>query len=174
MLWIERKKEKKKIHLWKLDPGKSRKPPRVNGRELRWSGRVRRRGCDYRPGGSSCRVLALAPALGWLSDTSSLDRPGDINTCSKCCLSALSGPKVSCARHQCRNASASAGERGAVSARGLLPEWCGEAVRVGGEAEWGGRLRRASFCYLCPPPPPSPPVLLWLATQTHPQHREKS
>lgn len=83
---------------------------------------------------SRCCVLALAPALGWLSDTSSLDRPGDINACSKCCLSALSGPKVSCVRHQCLNASGSAGERGAVSARGLLPEWYGEAVGAG----WGG------------------------------------
>lgn len=77
-------------------------------------------GCDHRPGGSSCCVLALAPSVGCLSDTSSLDRPRDISTPSKCRLSALSGPKVSCTRHQCLSASGSAGERGAVWARGLL------------------------------------------------------
>lgn len=69
----------------------------------------------------------------WLAaDTSSLDCLWDINTCSKCCLSALDSPKVSCVHHQCQNASGSMGLQCCLEE--TFTEWYGWLSRGGGEA----------------------------------------
>lgn len=54
-------------------------------------------------------------------DTSSLDCLWDINTCSKCCLSALNSPKIGCVHHEHHNASASIGLQSCL--KEPFPEW---------------------------------------------------
>lgn len=78
----------------------------------------------------------------WLAaDTSSLDCLWDINTCSKCCLSALNSPKVSCVHHQCLNASGSAGLQSCLGSSfpWVIRKGCQGAGREGWVG-WGGWL----------------------------------